>query len=225
MEFKNYKTLIPIFSESFNYGWANMKRDFLRLLLVVLACGVCLIPLGLMDDMEHSGSAGAIILSILGVAYFFMFWPVIDYSGRLMFLQSVRLERIDFKTFVRGFDKYLNIVLANLLVVSLTAIAFVALVIPGIIVACRLAFVPYLVMDKDMDPVDAVEESWRMTRGLGWSIFGMAIVSFFIIIAGIACLVVGVFPAIIWVKSAFAALYQAVLNTKERNGIEVEATE
>ena len=217
MNTMNYQTLLPTFSQSFNYGWANMKRDFLRLLLVVLVCGVSLIPLGLINDMEQSGSPGAIILSIIGVAYFFMLYPVIDYSARFMFLQSVRLERIDFKTFVRGFDKYLNIILANLLVASLTAIAFVALIIPGIIVACRLAFVPYLVMDKDLDPVEAVEESWRMTRGYGWTIFAMAIVSFFIFIAGAICFGVGIFPAIIWVKSSFAALYQAVLNRKENN--------
>lgn len=218
MNTMNYQTIIPTFSRSFNYGWENMKRDWLRLLLVVLVCGVSLVPLGLMDDMENSGSPGAIVLSILGVAYFFMLYPVIDYSARLMFLQSVRLEQIDFKTFVKGFDKYLNIILANLLVVSLIGIAFVALVVPGIIVACRLTFVPYLVMDKDLDPVDAVEESWRMTRGYGWTIFGMAVVSFFIFIAGAICFAVGIFPAIIWVKSSFAALYQAVLNKKENNG-------
>jgi hypothetical protein len=44
----------------------------------------------------------------------------------------------------------------------------------------------------------------------------MAIVSFFIIIAGLMLLVVGIFPAIIWINAAFATLYQAVLNQKEQ---------
>jgi uncharacterized membrane protein len=70
-------------------------------------------------------------------------------------------------------------------------------------------------MDKHLDPISAVEESWRMTRGHGWRIFWMAIVSFFIFLAGLIMLVVGIIPARIWVKSSFASLYQSVLNEME----------
>ena len=45
-------------------------------------------------------------------------------------------------------------------------------------------------MDKDLDPITAVEESWRMTRGYGWTIFWMAFLSFFIFIAGLCVLFV-----------------------------------
>jgi hypothetical protein len=57
----------------------------------------------------------------------------------------------------------------------------------------------------------AVEESWKMTRGHGWTIFSMAIVSFFIYVAGLLLLFVGIFPASIWVSSSFASLYESVL--------------
>jgi len=117
---------------------------------------------------------------------------------------------------VNGFrQNYLGIVLANLLTAALIMLGIIALIIPGIIIACRLAFVGYLVVDKKLDPILAVEESWRMTRGHGWTIFFMAIVSFFIFIAGICLLIVGIFPAAIWVSSSFASLYEAV--STERN--------
>ncbi|HNX66262.1 MAG TPA: hypothetical protein PKH02_05230, partial [Bacteroidales bacterium] len=64
-------------------------------------------------------------------------------------------------------------------------------------------------------------ESWRMTRGHGWTIFFMGFVSIFIFILGFACLFFGVFIAIMWVKSAFAALYQSVLI--EKGLVETEA--
>jgi hypothetical protein len=54
-----------------------------------------------------------------------------------------------------------------------------------------------------------------MTKGYGWTIFGMAILSSFIFIGGLICLVVGVIPAMMWIKSAFASLYAAVLHEKE----------
>jgi uncharacterized membrane protein len=77
--------------------------------------------------------------------------------------------------------------------------------------ACRLAFVPYLVMDKKLDPIKAVEESWRLTRGYGWRIFGMALLAIPIAILGLVMLVVGIIPAIIWITAAFAGMYHAVM--------------
>jgi uncharacterized membrane protein len=93
---------------------------------------------------------------------------------------------------------------------------FFALIIPGIIIACRLAFVSYLVMDKKLDPIEAVERSWKLTKGHGWKVFFMAIMSFFIIIFGLILFIVGIFPAITWVSASFASLYQSVLNEKEK---------
>jgi hypothetical protein len=62
-----------------------------------------------------------------------------------------------------------------------------------------------------------------MTKGLGWTIFGMAIMSFFIALAGLLCLVVGIFPAIIWINNAFAALYQGALNQRAAEAVQAEA--
>src|SRR5690606_22812567 len=104
-------------------------------------------------------------------------------------------------------------------------IAMIALIVPGIIVACRLTFVSYLVMDKGLDPIAAVETSWRMTRGHGWRIFALGFTSFFIFIFGLLLFIVGVFPALIWIKASFSALYQGVLNeskTEERRSGEAE---
>jgi hypothetical protein len=55
-----------------------------------------------------------------------------------------------------------------------------------------------------------------MTRGHGWKIFFMGFCSFFIYIFGLIMLLVGIFPAMIWVSSSFATLYQSVLNEKEK---------
>ncbi len=156
------------------------------------------------------------ILGLLALAWSLLIVPVFRYGGKMMFLQAVREIRPDFNILVSGFrQNYLGIVLANLLTGALIMLGFIMLVIPGIIVACRLAFVGFLVMDKKLDPITAVEESWRMTRGYGWTILGMALLSFFIFIAGLCLLIVGVFPAGVWVGSSFATLYNDVLASRE----------
>jgi hypothetical protein len=46
-----------------------------------------------------------------------------------------------------------------------------------------------------------------------------------IAIAGLICLIVGIFPAIIWIEASFASLYQAVAFVKERNFDTPESSE
>jgi uncharacterized membrane protein len=65
-------------------------------------------------------------------------------------------------------------------------------------------------MDKNLEAIKAVETSWQMTKGYGWTIFKLILMSILIIIGGLICLVIGVFPAIVWLASSWASMYQAV---------------
>jgi NhaP-type Na+/H+ or K+/H+ antiporter len=71
-------------------------------------------------------------------------------------------------------------------------------------------------MDKKLDPIEAVELSWKLTRGHGWRIFAMGLTSFFIMIFGLILFLIGIFPAMMWISSSFASLYQSVLLEKEK---------
>ena len=123
----------------------------------------------------------------------------------------MRDENADIRGIFSGFQtNYLNIVLANLLVFAIVGIGMVLLVVPGIIFGCRLSFVPYLVMDRGLDPVAAIEKSWNMTRGHGWRIFAMYLVAIVLICVGFMLVIVPAFFAWIYASCAFASLYHAV---------------
>jgi hypothetical protein len=224
----------PSVNNSFGNGWDVMKRYFLVLLLTVIVVSIVTGPSGSpfkwnINPDHHMNwnwqdhgmgilalGMVAIMLGLFALAYGLLIVPVFRYGGKMMFLQAVRDIRPDFNMLISGFrQNYLGVVLANLLTFALTMLGFIMLFFPGIIIACRLAFVGYLVMDKNLDPITAVEESWRMTRGYGWTIFWMAILSFFIFIAGFCLLFVGVLPAGVWVGSSFATLYNDVLAERE----------
>jgi uncharacterized membrane protein len=136
--------------------------------------------------------------------------PVFEYGADLLFLRGVRGEDVDIKDIVYGFHHYLNVVLAALLVTGLVGLAFVALIIPGIYVACRLVFVSYLVMDEELDPVAAVEASWRLTEGHVLKILGLGCLSALIGLLGLLLLIIGIIPAVMWIKASFAALYLSI---------------
>ena len=235
---KDYK-LIPTFGDSFGTGWRVMLDNFLRLLLVVFVLAILTAPFkGFnwkfdMGDIKalpwnwHGDWEQIFGLASLGIfaaffilillLYTFLAAPVVEYGGKMIFVKAVRKEKPDFELLIKGFwENYLHIILANLLVFALVMLGLFALIVPGIIIGCRLAFTAYIVMDKKLDPIEAVELSWKLTRGHGWTIFLMGFVSFFIYILGLMLLLVGIFPAIMWVKSSFASLYQSVLLEKEK---------
>ncbi len=203
--------------EFFSFGWMRMKQYFLVFFLLVFLLAILDAPLELLNHkIEDDGLSDGLLGEMIGLAYFLFLLPVFEYSVDLLFIQGVRGEKIDVKNVTIGFKNYLNIVLANLLVFGLVMMGLIVLIIPGIIIGCRLVFVSYLVMDKEMSPIEAVEESWRMTKGdYGFKIFGMAILSIFIVIGGLILFIVCVFPAIMWIKASFASLYQYVLNEQE----------
>lgn len=230
--------LSPTFGDSFGAGWKVMQDNFIRLLLIVIVVSIVNGPssgtnfkisgddfngppwewFGNADSIINWVSLGmfAALLALLAFMYMFLVVPVFEYGKDFIFVQTVRKIKPDFELLVKGFwDRYLHIILAHLLVTALIILGCFMLIVPGIIIACRLVFVSYLVMDKRMDPIEAVEMSWKLTRGHGWTIFLMGFVSIFIIIFGLIMFIVGIFPAMIWISASFASLYQSVLNEKD----------
>ncbi len=224
---EKYYNLHPSIGGSFSYGWRKIfDKAFVTLLLAVIIMGLLNGPLGITwktDNINWFNLFWGVPVALIGLAYGFLFKPVISYGERYLFLKAMREEETDLRLLFEGFrSKYLKIILANLIVIALAVIGFILLIIPGVIILVRLAFVPYLVMDKEMEPMLAVEKSWQLTRGHGWKIFWMAIISFFIIIAGVMVFIVGVIVSFMWINAAFATLYQSVIyQSDEENPIPI----
>src|SRR5512133_181717 len=242
METSNDYRLVPGFGNSFSAGWRVMTDNFLRLFLVIIILAIVTSPMKMFNfkfdmsdlhnlpwnighnfghsfrDLPFLGAVGilAAFFGFVAMLYSFLVKPVFEYGGSMIFVQAVRKIKPDFEYLIKGFmQNYLHIILANLLVFALVVLGLFALIIPGIIIGCRLVFVSYIIMDKKLDPIEAVELSWKMTRGHGWQIFVMGFVSIFIVIFGLCMFFVGIFPALIWISSSFAALYESVLREKE----------
>lgn len=195
------------------HGWNILWDKFITLFLILLVIWVAYLPLSINDSIEPH-SFGATIFGAFTVLYLISIVSPLKISADYLYLKAIRGKKLDVKELFDVFNIYLNVVLAGLLKFAIIGIGMAFLFIPGIIFACRLAFVPYLVMDKKLDPVKAVEESWRLTRGHGWRILWLGIVSFFLVVAGFAVFIFGSIIAFMWVNAAFASLYQAVLMEK-----------
>ena len=211
--------LKPGVGSAYSHAWGRLWKCFLELLLIFVVYAVISAVFSIFSGMADNNP----VISIIGVFYGLLVTNPLGYGMNYANLKAAREESVAIKDlFVTFRENYWNAVLANLLVGVIVAVGFVLVIVPGIIFACKLMFVPYLVVDRKMEVIQAIKESWRMTNGHAWKIFLMGLLAIPIFIAGAICLGVGVIISIMWIILAFASLYHAVSREQEASAQPVE---
>ncbi len=211
------KSLVPGVGSSYGNGWGKLWKYFLELFLIGIIGLVIGIPSG-MGGWARDAAGAFTLLSFLGIAYSILIASPVEYGVTFAYLKAARGDKLEIKNMFEAFHNYWNAVLANLLVGVIVSIGFVLLIIPGIIFACKLAFTPYLVVDRKMQVIEAVKESWRMTNGHAWKVFLIGLLAIPISIAGLICFGVGIIVSIMWIELAVASLYHSVSLSGEASG-------
>ena len=201
----------PDAGRSYSIGWKVLMAAFVELLVISIVYSVLTGPISVVQWKVDSFAWFLVPLAFFGIIYGVFVAGPIQYGANWVFLKAVRGERIEVRDIFVVFQRnYWNAVIANIVVSIIVGLGFVMLIVPGIIFACRLAFVPFLVVDREMDVMDALRVSWDMTRGYGWQIFLMGLLTIPVVIIGLICLIVGVFVSVMWISAAFATMYHAV---------------
>lgn len=135
-------------------------------------------------------------------------------------LRAVRGHEPQLNDLLAGFRTYVNAVGGMLLYSIAITVGLILLIVPGIVAMVRLSFTPYLIVDRDLDPVGAVKTSWQLTAGHGWSLFGLLLVSVLILVGGVLLLIVGVVPAMAWVMCGWAVYYNEATGPPARTSLD-----
>ena len=204
----------PDVGACYGHGWHQLWKYFLELLLISIIAFVIGIPSSMGGWAKDIAVLGG-LLGFVGFVYTLLVANPVDYGVSFAFLKAARRDKLEINDMFEAFKNYWNAVLANLLVGVIVVIGLFLLIVPGIIFYCKLIFTRYLVVDRKMGVIEAVSESWRMTRGHTGEVFLIALLAIPLYIAGLICFGVGVIVAIMWVKLAFASLYYSVSNSRQ----------
>lgn len=206
-----YGKLKPTVDSCFSNGWNQTWKNFFELLLVVLIVIASTMPTWMFGYwMSDRYIYPAPFYGMFIFFYSIMIIGPVKYGSKYVHLQAAKGDKCDVSGFSEAFKNYLNVIFASLLVNMIVMFGVLFFIIPGIIFACKLAFVPFLVVDRKLDAIEAITTSWNMTHGYGFEIFLIYFLSIPITIAGLLCLIIGIIPAGMWVDVTIASMYHAV---------------
>jgi uncharacterized membrane protein len=198
----------PHFSkkEAISFGFELAKKNlFFFIVLFIIA----LVVAGVLGGLRLSAAHAPLIAFVIWLA------QVIINLVIGIGLIHIALKFIDKKKPVYKdlfyYQPIVNYFLTALLTGLIAVGGLILLIIPGIYLGLRLKFAAYLVIDKNLGPVDALKASWQMTKGNVWNLFFFGILLFLINVLGFVCLIVGLFITVPLGMLATAFVYRKLL--------------
>lgn len=193
-------------TDSYGIGWEMFTSNFW---ILTGAAFIYSLIEGITEIEDKEGS-----VALLSMLFGLLISAPIGMSFSWMFLKCARREHFTLSDMFAVFGRnYWQAVGGHIVRSILTVVGFLLLIIPGIIVTVRLSFMDYLIIDRKMGAIEAMKESWEMTRGHGWTIFFMGLMAIPIILLGLLCFIIGVVAAMALIKSAYAILYHTIAHS------------
>ena len=195
--------------ETIRFGWNTTLHNFRFLLLVfAIVVGVSLLP-RIINLLEVP-----IFLSILVGIVFFVVNSILSLGVIAIVLKFVKNEKPTIQDLVSKKHLFSKYIFSNILVSILTIIGFLFFIIPGIVLAVRMQFYVYFIVEEEVGPIDAIKKSWNLTKGSFWNIFFFGLLAGGVQILGALALLVGLIftTPTMWV--AWAVVYEKLKAAK-----------
>jgi hypothetical protein len=85
---------------------------------------------------------------------------------------------------------------ASIMYYAMVVVGLILLIVPGIYLALRFSQFGVAIVDKDMGAIESLKYSARLTEGNKMNLFGLYVLCFLVVLAGILALLVGLLAAL-----------------------------
>ena len=209
--------------QAIRFGWQRMKDNLGFFIVYLLILFFIQGFLGFFSSMFAERIPSLSLIFSLGSWIVSLVSAIFVIKIGLKLYNNEKIVSYDFLSFSTAlFFKFL---LGYALYTILVVIGFFLLVVPGVYLAIKYQFVQYLIVDKNMDVIDAFKESGKMTDGYKWNLFLLVLLFLIIAALGAMALGIGLLVAIPIIIVAQAYVYKKLcLNTVAQSDILVANT-
>lgn len=141
---------------------AEFKKNWKFLVAVfVISAGVNFLLSFIGSFLSEQHAAVRIVFNLFSIVV----QIVLNLGLIRIYLKVVKGEKTQFSDLYADYQKSLIYFAASLVSSVLIVLGIVLLIIPGIVLAVRLQFWPYFVVEERIGPIAALKKSWQMTKG------------------------------------------------------------
>jgi len=189
-------------ADAVKYGWEKVSNNIPFFVLVTLT----VLVVNFLPRISDSIWGPSAILGFV----FFLIKTFIDIGMIRIALNFVDGLSSKYETLFSGMPLFLKYLAAVIIFIVLVGVGLVLLVVPGIIVGVRLMFFGPLIVDKGLEPIDAIKKSFEMTKGKTWDLFLFTLIVFGLNILGLLCLGVGLLLTLPLTSIATMDIYRKI---------------
>ncbi len=205
------------FGASVKFGWQKTKENFWSLIAVML---VWIVISGMFSYavkyFEKTMPFASFIMQVCSSVVNMIMTLGLTKIG----LKVYAGEKFDVTSLFDSYRLFLKYFLASILYGLAVLVGLVLLIVPGIILAIRMGLYTYLIVDKEIGPIDALKESMKLTKGNVGNLFLFWFVLFGVLLLGFLALIVGVIVAIPVTILAYVFVYRYLEGKKQAAAVQ-----
>jgi uncharacterized membrane protein len=194
--------------EAVKFGWEAMKGNLVFFILFLLVAWVVSGGVNFLGNPYWGPDIFffSFFFNLLSaVVSIFIAMAVIKIGLRLSAAAGETAEVSDAWS---AYPFFLNYLVGSILYGLIIIGGLILLIVPGIIWGIKYSMFGYLIIDKEIGPVEALKKSGEITKGFKWDLFLLGLLFLGITILGALVCGVGLFAAIPTVLVAHAYVYR-----------------
>jgi len=191
--------------EAISFGWKttwnNLGFFVILTIIVLLAEGI---PSAIAASVQRTSPGLYALFEIIAfVIEIFIGIGVIKIA-----LKFVERRSASYDDLFSGGSLFANYLVTSIILAIIVTVGLILFVIPGIYLALRFQFAPFVVVDEGLGPFAALARSSELTRGVKWKLLGFDILLALIEIAGAIVFLIGLLVAIPTIILAVTYVYR-----------------
>ena len=196
------------FGEAISFGWEKMKKHFWFFAgVLILVWLMQVLPTGIANIFKGK----MIFLYVILLMADLIIRVIIKMGLIKIALDVVDKEEAAANTLFSCVNFTGKFILGTLLYFVIVLGGFILFIVPGIIWAIKYQFFAYLIIDKNFGPMEAIKKSGEITAGNKGKLFLLGLLIVLINIAGVICLLVGLFATIPTSMLVMAYVYRKLM--------------